>query len=942
MNTKDVQGNLEFQKIHDTQSLKVEFGHTISIYHHIVLATCWKYSRSWERLMFANRRRKWRISMWTRRFGVYSCLSRFKLTRLFDEFTIRQESILETCGTIVPDNWEVDQKADGDRRIVHVWLEPANLENHHYCVTELFEFWIPKPASFPTRRFTREASVQNQFNLEKTMKWYLENRSLKDVDRIDREPMEFEWTICPGFATLWILNEIQNMMAELQCEPEQFQGRIIFMSMFREFVWVNSRKWRQLCGEFHECRCMCQEASQTVNGTKLLMSWCSTLLRVRYFSPPVREEVNWKVKEVERSPFTSTEAKKPLVISVNQPSIYGVVADLCKELDPDSRNHNEGEISESLVIPTEIPNANAISQSSTSLAQGDLLQNYERKFAEIIDDQKWSRLCKDAGFLKKIKKVQFVIAIEEGSSILQTACREYTQSWDIETWRPRGWIRSDTKIGLVLDGKLYLHEGRYYIDIMIDSELGINKYVTEKVRGNTEWECWLVLQHGETSGKGWNKAKICCEFKCQCSSSWEKWMDVDPQPFDRRCFDVSKFMNWTLRHDSSFLREENGAVRVDDLIEKFKKLVILCGGQLILGWMLWQKEEERKRDFNAAWILTSWINSCDSGQIKDIQEKISLIHYCKTIHCCRVTLQSTSTTSGTLSKCTPLFNVDWSQEDEATARTDSQCSSQLWTRLTFNLIEEKLSTIRINPESHRTNKTWRSHHNAVFWCNLQLAQRKGSIKLGRTQSLFQTHYERFVSTNWFAWKQGENFTAKHSPGLPWATLVPNSQHSRKNLLVTDSRKSNDREKDQHRETRGSEYCIDFSNPRHSTFRCWTSWDKSRRKSSTNNWGIWNHRNRNMLLKDFEKSEEINHFNRESKDLITELGNNETRLLRKDNVPIAPFIRRLVSCTAHAENACSLRRWIDNTTKTDLTDWRFLKTKKRTNPMVLGMVKLCVK
>ena len=342
MNTKDVQGNLEFQKIHDTQSLKVEFGHTISIYHHIVLATCWKYSRSWERLMFANRRRKWRISMWTRRFGVYSCLSRFKLTRLFDEFTIRQESILETCGTIVPDNWEVDQKADGDRRIVHVWLEPANLENHHYCVTELFEFWIPKPASFPTRRFTREASVQNQFNLEKTMKWYLENRSLEDLDRIDGEPMEFEWTICPGFATLWILNEIQNMMAELQCKPEQFQGRIIFMSMLKEFVWVNSRKWRQLYGEFHECRCMCQEASQMVNGTKLLKSWCSTLLRVRYFSPPVREEVNWKVKEVERSPFTSTEAKKPLVNSVNQPSIHGVVADLCKELDPDSRNHNEG------------------------------------------------------------------------------------------------------------------------------------------------------------------------------------------------------------------------------------------------------------------------------------------------------------------------------------------------------------------------------------------------------------------------------------------------------------------------------------------------------------------------------------------------------------------------------------------------------------------------
>ena len=318
MNTKDVQGNLEFQKIHDTQSPKVEFGPNISIYHHIVLATCWKYSRSWERLMFANRRRKWRISMWTRRFGVYSCLSRFKLQFILDEIIwwIYDPSRIN-LGNLWNNysgqlrSWSKSRRRSPDCPRLTGTSQFG--ENHHYCVTELFEFWIPKPASFPTRCFTWEASVQNQFNLEKTMKWYLENRSLKDVDRIDGEPMEFEWTICPGFATLWILNEIQNMMAELQCKPEQFQGRIIFMSMFKEFVWVNSRKWRQLYGEFHECRCMCQEASQMVNGTKLLKSWCSTLLRVRYFSPPVREEVNWKVKEVERSPFTSTEAKKPLV-----------------------------------------------------------------------------------------------------------------------------------------------------------------------------------------------------------------------------------------------------------------------------------------------------------------------------------------------------------------------------------------------------------------------------------------------------------------------------------------------------------------------------------------------------------------------------------------------------------------------------------------------------
>ena len=74
-----------------------------------------------------------------------------------------------------------------------------------------------------------------------------------------------------------------------------------------------------------------------------------------------------------------------------------------KELDPDSINHIESEICGSL-IPAEIANANATCQSSTSLAQGDLLQEYERKFAEILDDQNLLKLCSDAGFLRKLAK----------------------------------------------------------------------------------------------------------------------------------------------------------------------------------------------------------------------------------------------------------------------------------------------------------------------------------------------------------------------------------------------------------------------------------------------------------------------------------------------------------------------------------------------------------
>ena len=49
--------------------------------------------------------------------------------------------------------------------------------------------------------------------------------------------MEFEWKIFPGFTTVGIFNQIQQMMGELQYEPQNFTGRLIFMSMFNDIVW---------------------------------------------------------------------------------------------------------------------------------------------------------------------------------------------------------------------------------------------------------------------------------------------------------------------------------------------------------------------------------------------------------------------------------------------------------------------------------------------------------------------------------------------------------------------------------------------------------------------------------------------------------------------------------------------------------------------------------
>ena len=92
-----------------------------------------------------------------------------------------------------------------------------------------------------------------------------------------------------------------------------------------------------------------------------------------------------------------------------------------------------------------------------------------------------------------MQKGQFFITLdeEEGPDEMNDSCREYRLPRSEPESRPRGWILGDTKIGTVLDVKVFCHQKRYGIEIMVESLFrdrtvswlrivnGINQYVTE-------------------------------------------------------------------------------------------------------------------------------------------------------------------------------------------------------------------------------------------------------------------------------------------------------------------------------------------------------------------------------------------------------------------------------------------------------------------------------
>ena len=79
---------------------------------------------------------------------------------------------------------------------------------------------------------------------ERQLDWFKDSSQYKTLDTIDGEPMEFEWNMFPGFTTLQLVDEVQQFMNKMS-DPDQFQGRIIFMSMFNDIIWRSADNERE-------------------------------------------------------------------------------------------------------------------------------------------------------------------------------------------------------------------------------------------------------------------------------------------------------------------------------------------------------------------------------------------------------------------------------------------------------------------------------------------------------------------------------------------------------------------------------------------------------------------------------------------------------------------------------------------------------------------------
>ena len=100
---------------------------------------------------------------------------------------------------------------------------------------------------------------------------------------------------------------------------------------------------------------------------------------------------------------------------------------------------------------------------------------------------KWLNFVTDAGFLTTVEVGHYFITkdTEEFSRFTDSvACREYTLPRDENSSEPKCWIRGNTKIGPVLEVTTWYLQGKFGVEIIIES---INKDHFLLVGQNFSW-----------------------------------------------------------------------------------------------------------------------------------------------------------------------------------------------------------------------------------------------------------------------------------------------------------------------------------------------------------------------------------------------------------------------------------------------------------------------
>ena len=331
---------------------------------------------------------------------------------------------------------------------------------------------------------------------EEKLSWFKDSPQHRTLDTIDGEPMDFEWNNFPGFTTLQLVQEVQEFMTKMgelsSCRYSMTSygeiktkrrnvlliphvslfsrrfpaGRWSFLGLVSEKKWYSTHEsepqgeWDRVAelmmikfGEsghpvFRATSPLSRGTLKSKGGGKLSIHFCAD--------------------------GDTIETVFRTIISVNQLTIYGAVSDVCEEYS-DGQTRTGRPVSAGQSDPLFEPAESLITTPTPSIeipAQENLLQKHKERVERLSQQDRVRKICTDAGFLKTVEIGQYFMS-KHADEFLQFAepvtCREHTLPRDENSTDPKGWIRGNTTFGPVLEVTTSYLQGKYGVDMRIES-----------------------------------------------------------------------------------------------------------------------------------------------------------------------------------------------------------------------------------------------------------------------------------------------------------------------------------------------------------------------------------------------------------------------------------------------------------------------------------------
>ena len=273
-----------------------------------------------------------------------------------------------------------------------------------------------------------------------------------------------------------------------------------------------------------------------------------------------------------------------IILSVNQLSVYGAVAAVCEEFENHQDRSGEPEILMGQSIVLGEVKAEDPLQNENLMNDQIIWQQYIQQVESLSPENKVSKFCKEAGFMRVVEVGQYFVTKNTGSlrQFRSVACREYTLPRDDPASQAKGWIQGNMRIGPVLEFTTSFQHFKYGIEIRIWSvnqdnsqswvriSYGTIKYVVDSIQDNTEIpadpqeervpQSSIKVVAARSKAKAKPQPRVLVGTTATIPIHERRWIDIEPSEQNLASYDLSKKVVNLLRHNQTLQREDDGAI----------------------------------------------------------------------------------------------------------------------------------------------------------------------------------------------------------------------------------------------------------------------------------------------------------------------------------------------------------------------------------------------